>query len=470
VLWQRGTPKAMFGAGAMFCLTGLTNMRFGPMLVMTVLLLRVVSDRQWRGNPRANWIFAGGIAALLPALAYFIATDSLRPLYQGVVTDNAIGAKFGPDEGPVFLHRMLIQFGVRIIGTDRLFEWAAVDAGGVFLTILGFIGMIAALLRWRRPDDLFVISLLQLANLFVIAGMKFVYNYHLHVVVLMALPVVAALFEKIRWRGVVFALLTVAWCVNAFAALFRGKELDLAYQDFVMREVHARTRPEEKVWGGNPWALRRDPAYRFWFLPDMTARLVLHAGAPPYRLEDILRDPPAALVVDQYALIWLSRVQRELAPYFTRHYMPVWRNLWVPALNARLEPRSGIDWIVPRDGTYRLFASPAIARHVWFRRPLGASSYDNVDAGRLTLALPPPAPHPDLLWWIDGRPATVGGAVALREGQRVRVVHRGRTPLGVILLPGKDTVLFRQPPAGATLEAATTRVTHVPRLGVRIEP
>ena len=488
VLWQRGTSRAMFAAGAMFCLTGLTNMRLGPMLVMTVLVLRVVGrgaagvrPAKWEGTPRANWVFAGGIAALLPALAYFVATDSLRALYQCAIVDNYIGDKFGPEIRAFFLHRLLVQFGVRIIGTDRFFEWAAVDAGGIFVIILGLAGMVAALLRWRRPDDLFVIALLQLTNLFVIAGMNFIYNYHLQTVVLMALPHVASMIERVL-PGVkpdgtggkaaprfVLALLIVAWCVNAFAALFRGKELDLAYQDFVMREVHARTRPDEKVWGGIPWALRREPAYRFWFLPDMTRRLVHHGSAPPYRLEDVLRDPPAALVVDQYALIWLSRVQPELGPYFIRHYMPVWRNLWVPALNARLEPRTGMEWIVPRDGTYRLFASAAIAGHDWFRRPLAASSYENDDAGRLTLTLPPPAGHPDLVWWIDERPAAVNGAVPLREGQRVRVVHRGGTPLGVILLPGNDTLLFRQPPPGATLEAASTRVTHVPRLGVRIE-
>ncbi|HYC90154.1 MAG TPA: hypothetical protein VEO54_13145 [Thermoanaerobaculia bacterium] len=471
VLWQRGTPRAMFAAGAMFCLTGLTNMRLGPMLVVTVLLLRVVqrgaadiSPPRWKGNPRANWIFAGGIAALIPALLYFAATGSLRALYQSVVIENYLGDKYGPDLGPVFLHRMLIQFGVRLIGTDRLFEWAAVDAGGVLLMILGFTGMVAALLRWRRPDDLFVMLLLQSANLFVISGMKFIYNYHLQMVVLMALPLVAWIVERIPRRGIVHALLVVAWCVNAFAALFRGKELDLAYQDFVMREVHARTRPDEKVWGGIPWALRREPAYRFWFLPDMTRRLVQHGSAPPYRLEDIVRDPPAAVVMDQYALTWVSSVQRELAPYFIRHYMPVWRNLWVPAPNARLGSGQGIEWLVPRDGTYRLFASPALARHEWFRRPLGASSYDNDDAARLTLTLPPPAAHPELLWWIDGQPTTMNASVALREGQHVRAVNRGRETLGVILLPGDDRVLFRQPPPGATLEAASTRVTHIPKL------
>lgn len=454
VLWQRGTARSMFASGAMFCLAGLTNMRLGPMLVVTVLVLRVVSERQWKGNRRANWIFAGGIAALLPALLYLVVTNSLRPLYQAVFVDNYIGDKFAPDLGPMFLHRLLVQFGVRMIGSDRLFEWAAVDAGGVLILLLGAAGMVAALLRWRWPDDLFVMALLQLANLAVIAGMNFVYNYHFHIVVLMALPLVALIVERIPRPGAVVALLVVAWCVNAFAALFRGKELDLAYQDLIMREVHARTKPDEKVWGGNPWALRREPAYRFWFLPDMTRHLVRQGVAPPYRLADIVRDPPAAVVVDQYVLVWLSAVQRELVPFFVRHYVPVWRNLWVPAPNARLEPGTGVEWLVPRDGTYRLFASPELAQHEWFVRPFRVSSH---------LTLPPQARHPDLLWWVDGQPVRFD-RIVLREGQHLRAIHRGHVPLGVILLSANDTLLFRQPPPGVTLEASSTRVTHVPRI------
>jgi hypothetical protein len=40
----------------------------------------------------------------------------------------------------------------------------------------------------------------------------------------------------------------------------------------------------------------------------------------------------------------------------------------------------------------------------------------------------------------------------------------------VILLSTNDRVLFRQPPPGVTLEAETTRITHVPELGARLAP
>lgn len=472
VLWQRGTSRTMFWAGVTFCLTGFTNIRLGPLLVVTVLLLCVIRDRRWRINFRGAWIAAGGVATLLAVLLFFAATGSLVQMRQYVLSDNVFGDKYGTTIEAAFVHRFLVSFGVRVIASDRIFEWGAVDAGGIALLLFGFTGLIAVLLRrWREPDALFVVALLQTAGLIVVSRMRFVYNYHLLLVAVMMLPLVAFLLDRITRRGLVLAVLGVAWCVNAFASIFRGKELDLQYQDFIMREVHARTRPGDRVWSGIPWALRREPAYRYWFLPDMTRQMVARGYSPGYKLDDIVRNPPGAVVGDYNALRWLARVQRELTPYFVRHYIPVVRNLWVPGLNALVRPGAATEWIVPRDGTYRLFASEAIGRHRWFRQPFMVASYeDNDSASRSRLVLPPPAARPELAWSIDGQPAAVGATVALRKGERVLVVSHASAPLGVILLPGNDTVLFRSPIGGASLEAATTRITHVPQLGVRIVP
>jgi hypothetical protein len=38
-------------------------------------------------------------------------------------------------------------------------------------------------------------------------------------------------------------------------------------QDYVMREVDRRTQPGDVVFDGTGYALRRKPAYRYWFLP-----------------------------------------------------------------------------------------------------------------------------------------------------------------------------------------------------------
>jgi hypothetical protein len=171
-------------------------------------------------------------------------------------------------------------------------------------------------------------------------------------------------------------------------------------------------------------------------------------------VDDFLRDPPAAIVADHNALVWLG-MQRDLQRVAVRNYLPAWRNLWVPAPNARLEPGQTAEWIVPADGDYRLFASAALAAHPWFRRPLFVSSYFEPDAKRFEVRLGAPAAHPELGW-----PAVT----RLRKGQRIAMTSRAAVPLGVLLVPGRDEVLFRQPPIGATLEGATARVTHLPRV------
>jgi hypothetical protein len=143
-------------------------------------------------------------------------------------------------------------------------------------------------------------------------------------------------------------------------------------------------------------------------------------------------------------------VLRELAPYLVRHYMPAWRNVWIPAMNAVVRPGQQVEWIVPRDGTYRVFASPELAHHRWFRDPFNA--YKGAEMTLRTM------PHP---------PLAFSAGPHLHKGQRLTVTSHATEPLGVILLPSNDTVLFRQPPEGASLEAETTRVTHVPHLGGR---
>jgi hypothetical protein len=434
-----------FLAGAVFCLAGFANLRLGPVLVVAVAMFVLWSGGHqaagsWRARVgRAARIGAGGVATLLACLAFFAATGSLDELWQQVWIDN-LGEKFAtPVEGG-FLHRLLVPFGVRILATDRLFEWAAIDAGGVAILLFGAGGL---LLCWRHRE-LRKIAVLQLVNVLFIASMKFIYNYHFALLVILAIPLVAWLVERVPARGIVTAVLVVAWGVNVFASVFRGKENDLAYQDAIMREVHARTVPGEKVWSGVPWALRREPAYRFWFLPELARQLVLQRLAPRYALED----PPAAVVFDHYALIWSASVQPELAPYLIRHYVPVWRNLWVPGMNGIVRPGETMEWIVPRDGVYRLFASPELARHRWFRDPAGAYR----EAQPLTLSS---LPHP---------PLRISAGPLLKKGQRVSVTSSASEPLGIILLSGQDTILFRQPPEGATLEAEATRVTHVPNL------
>ncbi len=443
VLVQR---ERWFFAGVTFCLAGVTNLRLGPVLVVAVLF--VLATRRLRAAP----IVAGGFAALAACLAYFAATGALGALWQQVWIDN-LAEKYATPIVGGFLHRLLVPFGVRMLATDRFFELAAIDVGGIAVLVVGLIGLVHA---FRRRGALLPIAILQLVNLAFVAFMKFIYNYHFALVVILMVPLIAAVLERVPKRVYVVAGLALAWSVNLFAAVFRGKELDLAYQDRIMREVHARTRPGDTVWSGIPWAIRRAPAYRFWFLPEL-ARILVHNGAYPG--VDV-SNPPAVVVFDYNALRWVATVQRDLGPYLVRHYIPVWRELWVPAMNARVRPAGSVTWVVPRDGAYRVYVSSRLAAHPWFRTPLRVASYKQPDASRLTVRLPEPGVGP-IVFDAD--------VADLKKGQRITASNPTGEELAVFLMSTDDRVLFRQPPPGATLEAETTRVTHVPRPGVRLE-
>ncbi len=461
VAWQRGTKRAMLLAGVLFCLTGLANLRLGPILVVAVALARVIrrEPKKWGDEQSANWVLVGGVITLLAFLAFSAVTNSLQPMWQQLIVENQLGESTATGIEYTFLNRLLVVFGWHVIIYDREFDPAIIDPGGIVIILAGLVGIVLALRRWRNPDELFALALVQCANVLFLIRMKFIYNYHFQTAALLMLPLVALAFERIKRRPAIFAMLALAWCVNAYASLLRGKELDRAYQDVIMREVNARTAPGETVFAGIPWGLQREPAYHFWFLPELARQLVAEKHATPYFLGELLTHPPAALVADRNTMVWLVSIQKELAPYFVRHYTPVWRSLWVPGMNARLLPNTSQKWLVPRTGEYRLYASPAYARHAWFRRPIYISTYE---LHGVELRLPLPANDPTLQWRIDGKPVAMQPVMQLRMGQRVEVVSTASQPIGVFLLNHADRVLFRQPPHTVTLEASAPRVTHWP--------
>ena len=470
VLAQKGTARAAFAAGVVFCLSEFVNMRMGPLLVLTFAVLLFVDprERRWRPQRRLFWMIAGGFAALAVCMAYFAATGTVDDLYHGVIRQNYLADKFSADSGPLFLHRLLVPFGVRILGSPQLFDWQIVDLGGIAVIFLTIAGFAIAIRRWREPDALFVMAFIAAVNIAFIAPMKFVWIYHFLIAVILGIPLMALVISRMP-RHAVLAIAAIAWCVHFYGAVFRGKEHDLAYQDRIMTEVHARSNANETVWSGGPWPVRRESPYRIWFLHEIARALLRLGQVEPYRLEQAVANPPALIVFDHNTHRWLVIAQHELAPFFVRHYTPVWRNLWVPGMNAVVASKPQ-GWIVPRDGVYRLFASEELVNHAWFRYPLEISAFEQRDAKRrFEVRLPAPSAHPALDWRIDGQPAVVGPAITLKKGQKIAVANRGAAPLAVFLLQGNDAAIFRQPPPGVTLEASSTRVTHVPEFGARIE-
>ena len=404
LLLQRG--HGAWG-GAVLCLAGFANVRFGPLIVAAVLLSRL----RWRA-------IAGGAAAFAACAAYFLATHSAAIAFRRLWTENYLANRYVPAPPHPFLHRLVAPFGGGSL--------AAFDAASVIVLIAGAAGMLHVLAtRWRARDRLFVLAVLEIVALAFISTIKFIYHYHFLLITLLALPFVAHICDRLRWRRVVAAVAIIAVAVSAFASVFRGKEDDLDYQDVVMREVDRLVPPHGRVFSGAAYALRREPAYEYWFLADLVIALEKNGT---FRRYDIAADPPDAVIVDLPMRVWLASHPQH-ADYIRRHYRPVWPELWLPAMNARLTPRSpSARWIVPADGVYAA------------RVPAG------------------------LQITIDGIAAPTSGSLTLRKRQRLEVAGPIMQPTDVLIVPAGEALQFHRPPRGVTLDALEPPHTHVPRL------
>jgi len=286
--------------------------------------------------------------------------------------------------------------------------------------------------------------------------MKFIYNYHFVTVAILMVPFVAIEIERMRLRRSVIAVLLVTTTINVAAGIFRGKERDTAYQNAIMRDVDALTPPGGTVFDSNGWALHRQPAYRYWLLRLIAFVLVEHRVYEPYTPADMAGAPPAAVVADFSVRAWLQS-HPDLGLFTVRHYLPIWRDLWLPGLSARLTPqRPAMTWIVPADGTYRIFASPRLASHPWFRAPLNwevpiwrDASVTAADSLNVPLTFSVPVDSDRLV---------------LRKGMRLSVTSMSAEPVGVFVTPVDPRLLFRQPPPGVSLEGSADPEWHVPDL------
>ncbi|MGH9423238.1 MAG: hypothetical protein ACRD3J_24900, partial [Thermoanaerobaculia bacterium] len=398
---------------------------------------------------------------------YFLATQSARIAWQRLWTDNLIADRFA--QAPVdlmFIHRFAVAFGLRLVDSIPNFQLSIIDPGGIAILVIGGIGVVRALRHgFRSPGDDFFLAFLQVASLLFIAAMKFVFNYHLEIVVLLMAPLAAMEIDRFltseRRRHALIALVIVAAAVNIAAAIFRGKESDTLYQDFVMREADRRTPAGTKVWDSVGWAVHRQPAYRYWFLRANVFLMEEHGLFEPYTIEDLLRDPPAVVVSDYDARKWLAAHQK-FGEFVVTNYLPLWREIWLPGMNARLTPAApAAHWIVLASGTYDVYASTRLAAHPWYRQPLDfeRAIWQNV---------PPPSPadrDARVDWFVDGVSVPSAPSLVLRRGQRLDAISREPVPAGIMLFNSRNELAFCQPPRGTTLEASAMPYWHLPDLG-----
>jgi len=197
LLLQRDRP---FAAGVALCLAGFANLRLGPLLAVTAILALFVDtrERKWRFTRGAFPLYAGVLATLAVAFFYFGLTRSLPHVYRYVWVENYLGDRYATPVPWAFIHRILVPFGIRIYGggEDR-FLISGVDLAGSAILIVGFIGIIRALRRWRTPDLMVFLAVLQIVNVLFIAKMVFVYHYHFEIVVLLMLPFVAGELDRV---------------------------------------------------------------------------------------------------------------------------------------------------------------------------------------------------------------------------------------------------------------------------------
>lgn len=471
VLLQRLHRSAWFAfaGGAALCLAGFANIRLGPLLALTALLARIVRppERAWGGRSEANWLFAGGMAMFAAGSVYFVSTRSAAIAFRRVWTENYLADRLSEGTAGVLLHRLAVPFGFRPLDRQQpLFEPAALDVSTVLILVIGTLAVLRVLYTNRRtPDDLFVLAFLQVSSVLFVAAMKFIYHYHFGIVILLMVPFVGAEIDRFlqardRWAVIVAGLLLVS-ATNVFASIFRGKEGDLQYEDLIMREADRQTPANSTVLDGVGWALRRRPAYRYWFLPKLVQSLEEQGMFETYTQRQMASDPPAAIISDYRLTGWLF-THPPLAEFATSHYLPSWRNLWLPGLSRRLTPAHPVaEWIVPAGGAYRVYGSERLSTHPWFRAPLLIGSLESRHTEVKLTGFSPASKLP-VAWWIDGVPAPPADVLQLRRKQRLRVASHARGPFGIMIVPINVTELFRQPPHGVTIDGAMPPATHVP--------
>ncbi|MFL6247947.1 MAG: hypothetical protein ACJ74H_18130, partial [Thermoanaerobaculia bacterium] len=129
-----------------------------------------------------------------------------------------------------------------------------------------------------------------------------------------------------------------------------------------------------------------------------------------------------------YRLALYLRDFPRVAEYATKHYVPVYRNLWVPGMAAI---GGKVAWIAPRAGTYEIWASEALLTHPWFTKPLEYAAVDGPLATRyvIPLAQLPPTVVDVTVDGVRQR----GHTLTLRQGSRVELVSARRT--GILLVP-----------------------------------
>lgn len=444
---ERREATRLFGAGASLALGCLAVQRLAPVAVLTTLLYAVVrKGDHWGFRVRSAWIALGAAAITAITVSFFAVQGGMRPLVDQAVTLNlhfeplARKSSFVESLGPWYP-----AFILQARDTPLLLLWAAGLAAAA--------GTIALL---RRPVFAVRLMILAAAHLLVVARLPQMLPYQLLAVWWLLASLIAeratalppAPTRLARRAGpaiVVIASLSASAGVD-WTLLARTQ----AYQSRTLARAHALTRPDERILDGVGFALDREPAQRFWFLPTLVVLLTKSGELPALDVRDLVAAKPAAIVFSRRLFLYLQEcTSNSLRLFLSRSYLPLEPAIWIPAMSVRLPPGQAVPLAVLRSGSYRAVRAPALRDSPFFATPfLFAFTHAPAEASRLdTRALPALARGDAVSLSSHGtalEPAA-DGTLSLREGQVLVAKNFGADVEVVLIVPVEHPVLFDQP-------------------------
>ena len=442
LLFLSGLALALIGryatiTGVLWGLSVLTNMRMAPLAVGVTILLCVlrVDQRRWQWNPRALRVVAGGALTAAAFAAFLILTGSADAFLRDVVQYNL--------RSDALIKSAVTGTFARVLAHP----FVTADAAGILFIAAAVIGLAKRWKTWRNPDAVQIMAVIAgLAVLFQL-GVGVHYPYHLQSAFLLAVPAAAtglAAVGSARWA----LLATAATLVVNVVMTLPGFGEKLRYQETVMCAVDTLTSANETVFDAVGYATTRRPAWDYWFVPAGVVLLAERGEIPAFDLPQFVAAKPAAVVYTLRTYSWFSRFPR-LASYVRSHYVPVYRNLWVPGLSGKIdEGNESLSWFAPRAGRYRIYASEQLAGHPWFDRPFeyGLSAGEGVAGLKVSLS---DLDHvaEGVTWIVDGEVLSAKTRhITVRAGSVVTVQSEKRVrPLGVMVIQDGVGEIFVAP-------------------------
>ena len=413
--------------GALMSLAVLANMRLAPLVIFCAAVLLFWRDERWAFNPRALRMLAGVAMVALPFIGWLVAVRAWQPFLDGVIGYNLASERLQ---------------NINTLPDALLAPILQLDPAAMALWAAAIAATVVALRGIRQPRAPQILALIFIASVAAIVITSVQYEYHFQTTYLLMVPLAGMTCERLtRWRWLVLAVAAVALLINLLPLASPSFGNPMRYQDTVMREVDRRTRPDDTVFDGTGYALRRKPAYHYWFLPVGVRFMANHRQIELY---DMTAHPPAAVVYNLRMQRWFEIFPRTAA-YAVRHYVPLYRNLWVPGMTASLGPGKPFTWRAPAAGRFTLWASVVLARHPWFSKPLDYAQVSGPLAPRYAIPLRrmPPA---KVRWSVDGALIAEGiRTVELKKGSRVAIVSEEARPVGALLVPSDVSVLCMAP-------------------------